>query len=302
MKHIKKHILFALALSAIASCSPDAEFIKLDSGLSYRLIESKEGKKVNQDDFMQIELKSYYKDSLVSEPRPEGGFFISPFEGAPEMLGDVLRKLTEGDSAEIKFSFKQYSDLTGLPIADDLDTTLAVMMHIRVIEINKEEVFMERVRVEIEKADAIQLGKEKALLVQYLQENEINTESTEEGLFYSIIKEGKGEKVKPGQTVVINYSLNLLDGTFIDTSVKEVAEQNGTYNANREPYEPFEFVVGEGTVIKGWDLGVSLLGKGGKATLYVPSTLGFGPNPRPGGDIPPNATLKFELEVVDIKN
>ena len=66
---------------------------------------------------------------------------------------------------------------------------------------------MERVQAEIEKADAIQLGKDKALLGEYLEENGIEAEMTEEGLFYVGKQEGKGEKAKTRSNCIINYTL-----------------------------------------------------------------------------------------------
>jgi FKBP-type peptidyl-prolyl cis-trans isomerase FkpA len=63
---------------------------------------------------------------------------------------------------------------------------------------------------------------------------------------------------------------------------------------------PFDFVLGQGQVIPGWDQGLAVLPKGSKATLYIPSSLGYGERGA-GGDIPPNAILSFDVELVDVK-
>lgn len=97
---------------------------------------------------------------------------------------------------------------------------------------------------------------------------------------------GKGDNPQAGQKVTVHYSGFLQTGTKFDSS-----HDRGT---------PFEFVLGQGQVIKGWDEGISQLKKGGKSTLIIPPDLGYGERGA-GGVIPPNATLLFEVELVDFE-
>lgn len=99
------------------------------------------------------------------------------------------------------------------------------------------------------------------------------------------IKVGTGSEVKSGDTVVINYVGTLPDGTKFDSS----------YDRG----QPFETQIGVGRVIKGWDIGVMGMKVGGKRKLTIPPELGYGS--QPAGSIPPNSTLIFELELVNIK-
>lgn len=105
------------------------------------------------------------------------------------------------------------------------------------------------------------------------------------GLKIEDTKAGTGREVKSGDTVVIHYLGTLTDGTKFDSS----------YDRG----EPFETQIGTGQVIKGWDLGVVGMKVGGKRKLTIPPSLGYGD--QPAGSIPPNSTLIFELELVDIK-
>ena len=89
-----------------------------------------------------------------------------------------------------------------------------------------------------------------------------------------------------GKTVSVNYTGKLADGTKFDSS----------YDRNA----PIEFPLGEGRVIPGWDEGISLLKVGGKATFIIPPHLAYG-SKGAGGVIPPNATLIFEVELMDVK-
>tara|TARA_B100000513_G_scaffold14035_1_gene5651 strand:- start:625 stop:1614 length:990 start_codon:yes stop_codon:yes gene_type:complete len=109
---------------------------------------------------------------------------------------------------------------------------------------------------------------------------------TSSGLAYKIIKKGTGAKAEAGKTVSVHYTGKLSDGTKFDSS----------YDRN----QPIEFELGRGRVIKGWDEGISLLNVGSKATFIIPPDLAYGARGA-GGVIPPNATLIFDVELVEIK-
>ena len=108
--------------------------------------------------------------------------------------------------------------------------------------------------------------------------------STPSGLHYEVIAEGSGPKPKPTDTVKVHYTGKLVDGTKFDSSV--------------DRGEPAEFPLNG--VIAGWTEGLQLVGVGGKLKLYIPSKLGYGEQGA-GGMIPPNATLVFDVELLEIK-
>jgi peptidyl-prolyl cis-trans isomerase A (cyclophilin A) len=111
-------------------------------------------------------------------------------------------------------------------------------------------------------------------------------DKTDEGLFYQINSEGDGAFPQKGQTVAVHYQGQLMDGTVFDDS--------------KERGEPIGFPLGMGRVIPGWDIGVSLLKVGSKASLIIPPALAYGASGA-GGVIPPNAWLRFEVELVSAK-
>jgi FKBP-type peptidyl-prolyl cis-trans isomerase FkpA len=108
----------------------------------------------------------------------------------------------------------------------------------------------------------------------------------QDGLKYTDDQVGTGAVATPGKTAVVHYTGWLLDGTKFDSS--------------RDRNQPFSFSLGAGQVIKGWDEGVAGMKVGGKRTLIVPPALGYGARGA-GGVIPPNATLKFEVELLDVR-
>jgi len=111
-------------------------------------------------------------------------------------------------------------------------------------------------------------------------------EKTESGLRYKIIQKGNGKKAENGKTVAVHYSGALENGKVFDNS----------YTRKK----PIEFPLGQGNVIEGWDEGIALLQVGDKARFVIPSYLAYGTSGA-GGVIPPNATLVFDVELMDVK-
>ena len=111
-------------------------------------------------------------------------------------------------------------------------------------------------------------------------------DKTESGLRYKMIQKGNGKKAENGKTVSVHYSGQLENGKVFDSS----------YTRKK----PIEFPLGRGNVIEGWDEGIALLQVGDKARFVIPSHLGYGSRGA-GGVIPPNATLIFDVELMDVK-
>ncbi len=108
---------------------------------------------------------------------------------------------------------------------------------------------------------------------------------TPSGLAYHDVKVGSGAVAQAGHSVSVQYTGWLPDGTKFDSS--------------RDRNEPFEFALGAGQVIKGWDEGVAGMKIGGRRTLVIPPDLGYGPGG--SGPIPPNSTLVFDVELLGVK-
>ena len=107
------------------------------------------------------------------------------------------------------------------------------------------------------------------------------------GLIIENIETGQGAEAKEYNKIIVNYTGKLEDGSIFDSSLKPGRT-------------PFTFTLGVGSVIKGWDLGVKGMKVGGKRKLTIPADLGYGNNGA-GNVIPPNATLTFEVELLEVE-
>jgi len=111
--------------------------------------------------------------------------------------------------------------------------------------------------------------------------------TTPEGLVVEDVKVGDGALATPGRMASVHYTGRLTDGTKFDSSY--------------DHGQPIEFPLGTGKVIKGWDMGIQGMKVGGKRKLTIPPDLAYGAQGTPGGPIPPNATLVFDVELTGVQ-
>ena len=130
------------------------------------------------------------------------------------------------------------------------------------------------------------LAEERAKAEGEMEKLAAGFEKTASGLRYKMIQTGSGVKAEKGKTVSVHYEGSLPSGEVFDSSFKR--------------NQPIDFQLGVGQVIAGWDEGIALLKVGDKARFVIPSQLGYG-SAGAGGVIPPDATLLFDVELMDVK-
>jgi peptidylprolyl isomerase len=144
------------------------------------------------------------------------------------------------------------------------------------------------VRFDVELTDLNFALNDDAIITQYLTTASITTAQKQpSGLYYvPVTANPTGTPATAGKTVSVLYTGRLMDGTVFDAT-------------SQRDNKPYEFLLGSGSVIKGWDEGIALMRKGEKAILLIPSALAYGP--RTSANIPANSVLRFEVEVTDVK-
>ncbi|MEB2786016.1 FKBP-type peptidyl-prolyl cis-trans isomerase [Algoriphagus persicinus] len=142
------------------------------------------------------------------------------------------------------------------------------------------------------------LAKDSLLIVEYLKTAEIDSLYRiydPSGVVVIVQEEGVGSRPNTGNVIYTNYVGSLMsDGSVFDTNIESVAIENDIYVESRA-YEALSFLLGTGSVITGWEYGFRRLRSGAKATLIIPSPLGYRDSPS-NDRIPPNSILIFDVE------
>ncbi len=162
-----------------------------------------------------------------------------------------------------------------------------------------DEMFWEVEMVELKsakqlKTDALnRLKKDQEDLIKYAKANNIKTIKTPDGDYVSITKEGKGSAIKRGEIIAVNYTGYLLDGTVFDSNI----------DPKFKHAQEFEFPLGQGAVITGWDNNLAGFPVGTKLKLLIPSLNAYGDTETPGNEVNPkgipiNSPLLFDVEIL----
>ena len=142
-------------------------------------------------------------------------------------------------------------------------------------------------------ADKAETKADPAVTAKSDPSMQIGTPSTVKELVKTDVKVGDGAQAKPGQLVAVHYTGWLYD--------EAAADKHGTkFDSSLDRGQPFQFPLGGGRVIPGWDEGVAGMKVGGKRTLIIPPEMGYGARGA-GGVIPPNATLIFDVELLGVQ-
>ena len=315
MKLVSKIGSIAFLVFLIIGCNDKKTTVTTQSGLTYSYLRNGEGDKVLPDHFLLLNVE--YKDqndslwlSTIKNKKP----IVYPImDSIPASDGasihEIFYSLVKGDSITFDMNAAQFFLNTyRMPLPRRYPNTTMFTFQIGVQDVfNKEEfeLFQKIEKLKYEKRVAEETADqdsiEMTIIHDYIKENELSAQETESGLNYIIVEKGTGNKPTNGDRVRVNYTGKLLGGDYFDSSIKSIAEENGLYNPQREPYEPFVFTVGSGSVIQGWDEALRLLNEGDKATLIIPSKLGYGARSM-GNKIPSYSILMFDIEFIEIIN
>ncbi len=233
------------------------------------------------------------RDSVVMNSRqvqPTPQPVPLPAAPTPGGLEEALGLLLPGDSAVFRFQadsvFAKTFQQPVPPFIRKSGNTLVVIASAREL-LSIAEMTARQEKIKAQQVLA-QTAQDKTQIDAYLKKNKLVAKKTAGGTYYLITQPGKGLPPKQGQTVRVLYRGTVLaTGKEFDSSAK---------HGN----EPIAFPLGTGQVIKGWDQGIAMLPAGSKAVLLIPSALAYGTRGA-GADIPANAVLRFEVELVDIK-
>lgn len=285
---MKKLLLLMSVLTMVmTSCNvntnPMSGYEKTENGLYYKFYEENQGENPETMELLDAVLSCKINDTI--DIIPNNRMILQMVE--PMFSGDLfegIKMMHRGDSASfIVRTDSTFYTLFGTPIPADFTVNDIMKFNIRLNDFYPESEFASKQIEYMKNTFVEETAKAENELNNYLKENKINATPTSTGLYYVKSKDGNGVKPQVGQNVIVHYTGKLLDGTVFDSSVDRA--------------QPFQFDLGKGQVIPGWDEGVQLMSKGEKGTFYIPYYLAYGNIG--SGPIPPFATLIFEVELID---
>jgi FKBP-type peptidyl-prolyl cis-trans isomerase len=204
-------------------------------------------------------------------------------------LEDAFSLVRPGDSAIFRISADSlFAKTFQQPMPPFIKKGSKLTFHVLSQKVqSQQEAMMDQQKMMMEFMEK-QNKKDDQIIQEYVKKEGLKAQKTASGLYYIVTQPGAGATAKAGQTVSVKYKGTTLDGKVFDSS--DNPQLGG---------KPYQFTLGQRQVIQGWDEGITLLNKGAKGTLLVPSTMGYGPQTQ--GTIPANAVLRFDVELVDIK-
>lgn len=279
-------ILLSFALSAlVAACSTESQVPETttDNGIPYEFHVDKEGASPQVGEYVGVHLAytSANDSTFYNTFNQDVVYYMM---GRPAGYGDPMafyQMMSPGDSATFYLQadslFKMMSPPDFIQPGEWVTATIKM-----------ESVISAEEYAEIEAArKKAKLEPELLVIRQHLEEQGIEYEESPAGIIYTVDKEGTGKQPGAGDKVKVHYTGKLLDGKKFDSSL--------------DRGEPFPFVINESQVIEGWHKGVPLFKEGGKGTIYIPPSLGYGKRGA-GEAIPPNAHLMFDIEVLEVSD
>ena len=284
-------------MSACAEKNPYPGYEKNQNGLYYQFFSQNEGELPQVGDLIELKICCMINDTTPLIPNTQNMMKLQE-PSFPGDLNEGLAMMHKGDSASFivntDSTFKYMFMQPTLPA--EFNSTDVMRFEIKVVDFMPEKVYAQNFAHDVKNRNAQraaqlqndyadETAKAAKELADYLTKNKIEAVPTESGLYYVVTEPGNGEKPEVGKPVTMHYTGKLLNGTVFDSSV----ERN----------QPFQFVLGVGQVIPGWDEGVQLMTKGEKGLLYIPYYLAYGE--RDMGDIPPFSNLIFEVELIDFE-
>ncbi len=301
-------ILAVFTAFMLQSCGSTEK--ETSSGITYTLVREGEGQIPVDGEYVVFGMKYGVGDSVWMDTAVDPPVAIQKMDSLWRSGGaihEIFADMRAGDSVVFTVDAETlFSKTWNQQVPPDMSPTTEFFFNISLDSVMTTQEYnqwaQKIIDAEQRKAEAAQLeqlDKDIALIESYLEENNIEAQETESGLHYVIHEKGTGPEANPSDTVSVLYKGYLMNGEVFDSNIEEVARENGMYKEGVE-YGPYDLVLGRSRVIRGWHEGLDLLNEGGKATFYIPSRLGYGPNSM-GPMIPPNTVLLFDVELVDVK-
>lgn len=308
-----KALFFLLAIGISVNCiaqtnADTTTFKKASDGSEYKIYAAGKGGRLTTGNFMELQVEAKYQDSVLfstyEEAMPQYGLYDTANFPAP--FKEIFQNINKGDSIIIKLSadsiiakgqsapfmqrgtyIYQYYTITNVyTTKEQVDSAQKIYLPEAKLRSDKKQQSLVQQMLSDNK---LIIEKDSKIIEAYLAQNKLKAIKAKMGTYVVITKEGTGPKLLPGEMASINYTGRPLNSKKV-------------FDSNTDPkfkhVEPYDINVGQlSGIILGWPDAIAEMKRGTKATIYIPSTLGYGKDGRMP-DIKPDDILVFDMEIV----
>lgn len=302
-KHTMKQTLFLFAAVSFLLAGCMQSFKKEKGGIEYKIISDGKGKQITKGNFFEIEFDQVYKgpnkDTVLFSSKDFSNQIVSLDSASiPPVYYKIFSQARKGDSLVVKTLTDSIMKQSPGSTPPFMKKGAHIIAHYKIVNIFESreaaetayKSLMQVAQTKDSLKSAAQLKTDDKLIAGYLSKNNITATKAPKGTYVQVLAPGEGDAVDSSKVLKVLYTGRLLDGGKV-------------FDSNTDPQfghlEPYPVYMGGNGVIPGWIDGLSLLKKGAKAKLYIPSSLAYGSRGS-GADIKANANLLFDVEVADV--
>jgi FKBP-type peptidyl-prolyl cis-trans isomerase FkpA len=301
-KTIQSIFVAVLAAVVLASCN-GGSFKKTKGGMLYKIVADGKGDKLKAGNFFEVQIgatkyKDNTKDTLLSDPAGMSNQVV-PMDSLtiPPDYFKMFSEMRSGDSVVIKQSADSILKNSQGQAAPFLKKGGFIVMSYKIVNIYKTKTDADNANAKLmaaaQQKDSVariaQMKIDEKLIEEYLQKNNIKATKTALGTYVEIMNPGTGAKPDSGKQVSVMYTGMNFAGVKFDSNV----------DTSFRHTDPYKFVIGQMGSIPGFEDGIKQIAKGGKARIFIPSSLGYGKQGSPPA-IKPNENLLFEVQLADV--
>ncbi|NOT51223.1 MAG: FKBP-type peptidyl-prolyl cis-trans isomerase [Chitinophagaceae bacterium] len=287
MKATRNPGLFIGLIILLAACNK-VTYRKTAGGMPYKLFKGDGKRKISEGSIVKYNVMYKIKDSIYFSTFGRPPMYTRAAKNETYDISELWSSLSVGDSIMTTQMMDTFIKRDPTRVPPYFKKGGMIITYFKILDVLPADstVFADQ-KMERERY----IASEIKYIEDYLAGKKIKARKTPSGAFVEIIDPGTGDLIDSGNYVYVNYSGVTFGGKKFDSNIDSTFQHVG----------PLTFSVGDGTMVKGFDEPMLFLKPGGKAKVYVPSMLAYGPNPRPGSGIKPYEHLIFDLTVIDVK-
>jgi FKBP-type peptidyl-prolyl cis-trans isomerase len=286
---INTNLIWIFATAALMTgCKEKSISGKTPGGLAYQVYGGKGGDSVRKGDFIKVHVTQKINDSVYFTSTDKFPIYFAVGESQPYDISEIWTRVREGDSIVAVQMMDTFIKRNPQSVPPEFKNGDRIYTLAKVLAVFKSDSLQQLDKV---KEEANFKASEISKIEKYLADKNLKAVKSPSGVYVETLTEGTGDLIKPGQYVSLKYTGTSFSGVKFDSNV------DSSFNHT----DPLNFTVGRQEMVEGFDEAMTLMMKGTRARIYIPSMLGYKDRPRSPA-IKPYEILIFDIEVLDVQN